>query len=265
MFVSLLSSSGFESSCQLSSRSLRKRGATGLPTRGETLPEERVRETFTDAAQVTPSRASAPLGAVLPILATITICFSLSLSPRDAAADDQKAGPAVKSFRDGAAAHTNPYGFTVDSAFDILNDTASTDLYDPITISTLRRLKEDAQPAWDGDDIDPEKTRRVVERAFAIQSGRNLSSTIEKSELKPLYQDIKDGLKEVQDTFRYSVQSNGDSLAVSRKKKGEKLLELNVELSLKQGLDPQFKLGENVRFRYDYSNQRPLLEYGFKF
>jgi hypothetical protein len=193
------------------------------------------------------------------------ICVSaLFVLPVSANAQNQP--PTQKNLRETLGAQKpGTYDFTLDSAFDILNDTTNTDLYDPITISTLRRLKEDAQPAWNPEDIDPDLTRRVVERAFAIQSGRNLSNLINRSELQTTYKSIKQGLKSVQDTFRYSVQNTGNGVEVSKQKQGRKILELNMEFNLKQGLDPQIKIGESVRFRYDYTSKRPVLEYGFRF
>ena len=51
---------------------------------------------------------------------------------------------------------------------EILTATADTDLYDPITIANLRILRDKAQPYWSEDDIDPERTRRVVRKALTV-------------------------------------------------------------------------------------------------
>lgn len=224
------------------------------------------------------SRSRVNINGLLPVRAvvdsttklrahSILVVATILLVCSPCGADDLKLNqPAFKSQKTGLGdSAVDSYAFTAESAFDILNDTASTDLYDPLTIQTLKRLKEDARPAWDGDDEDVDKTRRVVERALAIQSGRNISSTLEQSELRSTYRAIKQGLKNFQNNFRYSLQTTGKSMEVSKEKKGKKLLELNVELNLKQGLDPQLKMGEHLRFRYDYTSQRPLLEYGFRF
>jgi len=156
----------------------------------------------------------------------------------------------------------DPYEFTVG---DILSSTSDTNLYDPLTIQQLRLLKEDAQPSWDPDDIDPDKTRRVVEKAMAIELGRTLAWQIQRSELRDLYNDTSRALKRLQQRFRYSLQSDGNSLSVSRRKQGRKLLELNMEFNVKRGLDPQIRIGDSLRFRYDYLYDRTMLEYGFNF
>ncbi len=161
---------------------------------------------------------------------------------------------------------SNPYEFSLGSTVDdILQDTSDTNLYDPITIGQLRLLKEDAQPSWEPDDIDPYKTRRVVQKAFAIQFGRSISRQIMQSDLRETYRYSLQAYKRLQEVFRYSLQSDGESLAVSRLPKGRKLLELNMEFNVKQGFDPQIRIGDSLRFRYDYVYDRTLLEFGFNF
>lgn len=160
------------------------------------------------------------------------------------------------------AVSTTDLSTTLDRLIDSSTDT---DLYDPMTISSLQRLKEDAQPEIHPDDLDPDRTRRVVEKAFAIQFGRSFSQLINRSELKPLYHQVQQSFKSVQDHFRYSLQSNSEGWTVSKRKVGKRLLELSLEFNVKQGVDPQLRIGESVRFRYDYIDQRPMLEYGFDF
>lgn len=158
------------------------------------------------------------------------------------------------------------YDFSVGDEFDrILTTSSDTDLYDPLTIANLRKLKEDAVPPWDPLDIDPERTRKVVEKAFAIQSARSLIKLINQSEIKPVYALFKNTVKNFSDLFRYSVQDRGDELTVSKSKQGDKLIELNLEFNLKQGVDPQINVGDSFRLRYDYTTKRSLFEYGVDF
>lgn len=161
-------------------------------------------------------------------------------------------------------ASSNPYDFgsTVD---EILQDASDTSSYDPLTVMQLRMLKEDAQPSWNPEDIDPYKTRRAVEKALAIELGSHLSRQLMKSELRDTYRNTLRAYKRLQDRFRYSLQSDGESMALSRKNEGRKLLELNVEFNLKRGVDPQIRIGDAVRFRYDYLYERTMLEFGFNF
>ena len=55
-------------------------------------------------------------------------------------------------------------GSTVD---DILQDTSDTNLYGPLP--GQQAAEEDAQPSWEPDDIDPYKTRRVVQKCHTIR------------------------------------------------------------------------------------------------
>lgn len=158
------------------------------------------------------------------------------------------------------------YNFDLVSSFDdLLLDSTDSNLYDPITISSLQRLKDDARSVWNPEDIDPTKSRKIVEKALAIQSGVTISKLIAKSELKNSFKEVKRGLDSFQQFFRYSLQTDGESLTVSKKNHGKKLLELNVEINAKNGLDPQIHIGESFRFRYDYISKQTLLEYATNF
>lgn len=171
--------------------------------------------------------------------------------------------PAPKSIKtavvdDQSAAYDFRLGSTLDELMLAGTDTR---IYDEVAISGLERMKEIAQPDSDPQDIDPIKTRHLAERALAIEVGRRIFSLIRGSELKGEYNSVRRGLASFQDFFRYSVQDVDGGIDVSKKTSGKKLIELNLELNTRQGLDPQLSFGENLRFRYDYFEQRPLLEY----
>jgi hypothetical protein len=142
---------------------------------------------------------------------------------------------------------------------------ANTSAYHPLTLAHLRLLKEVAQPTLHPEDYDPDMTKIVVQKVLAIQSGRALSRLVEGSELRQTYRAAMTDIKALQNRFRYSLQSDGEGVAVSRQKLGRKLMELNLELNVRQGFDPQIHFGKDVRFRYDYLRQRAMLEYGFEF
>ncbi len=146
-----------------------------------------------------------------------------------------------------------------------LRDSLYTELYDPLTIARLRRMQDEAKPQVGRDDYDADKTRDVAESAFAIQSGKTFVKVISKSDLRNVYQDVKRGFERVQSVFRYSVQSTGESMTFTRKRTGTRWLEFNVEFSPRTVLEPQLRIADVVRFRYDYSEQRPMLEYQFAF
>lgn len=147
----------------------------------------------------------------------------------------------------------------------IIRDSVQTNLYDPITIANLRRMKEEAGAQVNQDDIDPDLTRRVGEKALAIQSGRTLLNTIRNSDLRETYEAVKQSFESVRNSIRYSVQKEGGSYTVSKKRRGARLLELDVEFSPRRVLEPHLRIGDAVRFRYDYEERAPVLEYQVAF
>ena len=194
--------------------------------------------------------------------ACIATCLLLQLASADA-----QSPTGAKTLNLGTQSGTAIYnnerlGTSLDN---ILTSTSDSSLYDPLTVGQLRMLMEDAQPSWDPSGYDPDKTRRLGEKALAMQLGQSISRQIKESELRDTYNSLMRLYKQIKQSFRYSVQTDGDSFEVSRKKKGRKLLELNVDFNLKHGMDPQLRVGENFRFRYDYLYDRTMLEYGLKF
>ncbi|RMG39705.1 MAG: hypothetical protein D6719_12690 [Candidatus Dadabacteria bacterium] len=160
----------------------------------------------------------------------------------------------------------NIYDFTLaETVTNIIEDSANTDLYDQLTLNNLQRLKEEAQPPWNPADIDPYKTRQVVEKALAIQSGRSIIKLLNQSELRSSYLAFKRYLNSIRKALSFSLQDSGDRYLISREKKGKQLIELNMEFNLRNGLDPQLNLGNSLRFRYNYLEKRPVLELGFDF
>ncbi|MCB0332555.1 MAG: hypothetical protein KDD55_03585 [Bdellovibrionales bacterium] len=191
----------------------------------------------------------------------------LTVSQHAHALPGKRQSPGKALYSSDLSDSNNVYSFDLNSSLDSLLITGSdTNLYDPLTIKTLTRLKEQSFPYWSGDsEPDPGRTRRIVEKAFTLESFRNLSQTIQKSELKDFYFALKQGLNTIRETFRFSLQRSGSEVFVSRQTKGEKLLELNVEFNASKGIDPQLAFGDHLRFRYDYIRQRPMLEVGFDF
>lgn len=158
------------------------------------------------------------------------------------------------------------YDFRLGASIDkMLSQGSDTDLYDPMTIENLKRLKEEAQPQLNPDDIDPLRTRTVVEQALALQSGQSVINLIKTSDLRETYLAIKRGFLNFQDAVRYKVQRDSSGFQVSREKKGKSLIEFNVEFNAHTVLDPQLRIGEVVRFRYDYGDKAPVLEYHYQF
>jgi len=151
------------------------------------------------------------------------------------------------------------------SLTDLIEQSSSNSNYDPHTIWVLESLTDVTQPFWDPRDVDLTRNRRAVSKALTIQSSVAASSLVKGSELRPTFMSVKRGLDDVKKQFNYSLQDDGDFFAVSREKHGRKLLELNMEFNVSQGLDPQIRIGQSTRFRYDLVNSRPILEYGYNF
>lgn len=196
-------------------------------------------------------------GALLALLSLFAGCplYAQPASP----------SPQSKNLR-SAVPSTNAYDYSLGSTFDrILNQTASTELYDSFTIATLKRMQAEADPDWDPAGLDAELTRQVAERAFSIQAGRSLVNIVRKSDLRDLYREVIRNFSAVQDALRLTVRNNGGSFSFKKRGAGKKILELGVEFNLRRGLDPQLKIGNTMRFRYDYDASMPLLEYGFSF
>lgn len=181
-----------------------------------------------------------------------------------ALAQSNRLGIFAKSLKTQDSDHT--YQFNLSSEIkELIQNSADTDLYDPITIANLRQLKELAEPRWNEDDIDPDRTRRVVQKALAIETARTIIPAIRRSDLGPVLTMFERGLSNFEGLFRYSVQDTGKSFVVSKGSKGEKLIELSPKFSLAKGLDPQLKVGRSFRVRWDYLHSGAMLEYGVDF
>lgn len=183
-----------------------------------------------------------------------------------AAADPLGKPVQAKSLRSATLESDRSSDFNLGSTFDrILTETASTNLYDPFTINNLKRLQDEAQPSWDPAGIDPELTRHVAERAFSIQAGRSMVNTLRKSDVRHVYYGVVDSFSAVQEALRFSLKNDGSSLSLGKKGSGQKLMEFNVDFNIRQGVDPQIRIGHSTRFHYDTVLKAPMLEYGFAF
>lgn len=183
-----------------------------------------------------------------------------------ASAIAQGKGGKGKSLRGGIdTSALEPYDLQLSTDLGRMISTGEGDIYDPITVSTLRRLKDEAQPPLEPSYVDETRTQKVVEKALAMQSVRNLSRTLQRSDLRDVYREVREAFRDLQDFFRFSVKDDGESLVMDQDSKGEKLLELSLELNAKQGFDPELRFSESVRLRYDFQEGRPMLEYGVDF
>jgi hypothetical protein len=188
----------------------------------------------------------------------------LLAAPFSLAAQNQR--PPGKSLDKGVFLEGSVYQMNPRQTFEsILQDSVDTDIIDPISLDTLKRLKDEAQPPYNPLDYDPERTRKIAEKALSIQTSQTLVRTLKGSELQPLLRYAKRSMDLARDYFRYSLQDDGDGLTVSKKPKGKKLIELNMEFNASTGMDPQLRLGQSWRLRYDFVESTPLLEFRAQF
>lgn len=175
----------------------------------------------------------------------------------------------TKSLQRGSSGNAlltaDPFAFDFSSAVEVLSDSTELNLYDPITIATLRRLQEDATPAYDPRDIDPVQMRHVVEKAFAIQAGRSFVNAIKDSELGPLHRELLRSFERLQGLLNFSLSHSHDGLSAGQDPEGHRYFSLNVRMSAREGFDPQIQLSEDLRIRYDLGDKQTMLEYAFGF
>lgn len=165
----------------------------------------------------------------------------------------------------GSVQAEDPFRFDLDSAVEVLADSTELDLYDPLTLSTLKRLKEDATPPYDPHDIDPVRTRHVVEKALAIQAGRTMANLLRSSDFRDFHRLVLKNLDFLHGLLTLSVSRGHDGLNAGRTPDGESLFAFNLRMSVRDGFDPQIRLSDSLRFRYDLGERQTLLEYGIGF
>jgi hypothetical protein len=179
-------------------------------------------------------------------------------TPEVSRAESRRPGKSLSPSRDHTLDTDSTYRIDVSGR---LTEPLTTNLYDPLTIARLKRMQEMVAPQINIDDVDVEQTRSITEDALAIQSGRSAVRLIERSELQPLYRSIKDEFSAIQDALRFGVQQTPNGVSFTRKRKGRRLVELQVQFDPKTVLEPQLKIGDAVRFRYDFDQGEAIMEF----
>lgn len=204
------------------------------------------------------------LSCLIPILIFIELSFLEGISSEARA--QNRDGPLITNTRSLSSDESTTYDFSFGEELNrILATSAEGDIFDPLTLMNLQLMKEEAQPSWSREDVDAEKLRVVVQKTFAIQTARYTLPVIKDSELGTYYKSIERSIKSFTDLFNYSLQQSGSGLKVAKEKRGRKLAEFRLSLSPRSGLDPQIRIGDNSRLRYDWVAKRSMLEFGFTF
>lgn len=220
-------------------------------------------------SNVSPSTAQQLFGiSRIVILVLATLSFVVSAPSRAEAETGERAtlGKTLTySLEPSSSALKDPYRLDLAGTLNrIVNFTADTNLFDPFTVAELERAASEASPRYDGWD-DADKLRQVTERAFGLTAAQNIVRALETSDLRPTYLALKDSMRTVQRSVNYSVQTNGDEIAVGRAVKGRKLVELEIEFNARRLIDPHIKIGKHLRVRYDPDNSGPMLEYEIRY
>lgn len=204
------------------------------------------------------------IGFCLKITLLIFVISGLNLLLAEAKAERNKnpRSPNTRALID----NSDSYDYSASDALGgIIENSANTDLYDPITLGELRILKERAQPSTSKDDIDPDEIRYIGEKALAIQSSTTLLPLIRNSEIGFALSSLESGYLYISQFFRVKLNHTGERLIISREDDSLTLIELNIKMSISNGLDPQLRLSENIRMRYDWKKAIGFIEYAEDF
>lgn len=133
-------------------------------------------------------------------------------------------------------------------------------VFDPYYMDSLSRMAAEANPPNQPNDFDPDRAEEVAQKALTVKLADSMNRTLQGSELKDEYKATLKEISRLKRLVNYSVQRDGSSYAVSRKRKGKKLVEFQVEPSSKTGLSPQLKIGAMGRLRYDTDAEGVIFE-----
>lgn len=133
-------------------------------------------------------------------------------------------------------------------------------VFDPYYLDNLKRMAYEANPHDNPNEFDPDRAEEVAQKALTVKLADSANRTLAGSDLKDEYRLAIKTVSDLKKLVNYSVQRSDTGYAVSKKKKGKKLLEFQVEPSTRTGLSPQLKVGQMGRFRYDTDAQGLIFE-----
>jgi hypothetical protein len=135
-------------------------------------------------------------------------------------------------------------------------------VFDGYFMDNLRRLAVEANPTDSVHDFDEDRASHVAKRALAARLTDSVQRTALQSEFKDEYRSIIRGFASIKRALAYGVHRDAQGVTFGRssKRKGKKILELQVEPSARTLFSPQLKVGEMSRLRYDTDNQGFIFE-----
>lgn len=116
--------------------------------------------------------------------------------------------------------------------------------------------------------IDFDEDGRLARSVLMYQSARSLSRYLLRS---PIGLEIKQLLKRFKKIEQYTTMKvaqshdGGYNLTPKSSNSGEKLLELKLHTSARDGIEPRVNFTENLRLAHDFFREQTRLEYGFGF
>jgi hypothetical protein len=134
--------------------------------------------------------------------------------------------------------------------------------FDGYFMDNLRRMAVEANPTDSIHDFDEERASNVAKRALAARLTDSVQRTALQSDFRDEYRSIIRGFAAVKRALAFGVHRDGQGLSVGRssKRRGKKIVELQVEPSARTIFSPQLKIGELSRVRYDTENQGFMFE-----
>jgi hypothetical protein len=120
--------------------------------------------------------------------------------------------------------------------------------------------------SFDFADLDESKTRSFTQKLIFFQVADSVTNFVKGSKLEEVYKEFVDKLKAASDATTVQVgQTGSGDLKLVRNHSSGQLIEFKLHASMKNGIEPQLKLTDAVRFRYDVLDNDALLEYRVDF
>lgn len=156
-----------------------------------------------------------------------------------------------------------------DSFQSIISEATNTNLYDSLSISQLQFEKERAQPRNSPEDLDPEKSRSLVEKAFGYQLTKATLPILRNSQIRQSYRLVEETYFDLRSLLSLGLATDGQDLSfnhsAAKKPNNYEIFKFNLTMSPQNGLEPQLNLGEDFRLRYDLNEQAAHFECQFNF
>lgn len=115
-------------------------------------------------------------------------------------------------------------------------------------------------------DIDESKSRALAGKLAIYQFSNSFERWVKGTDLERTYEGFIDGIKAARNATSFQLRQSGEGqLRVSQEQKAGQLLQFSLHASMRNGLQPELKLTDNIAFRYDIFQSDTMLEYRLDF